>query len=175
MERRVKYKMKAGLKIVGAFLFMGFLASCSSYKVLNIDVLHPGELNIGNKNSQILFIDRKLVHESDSLSAYQLFASLRLRRDEVVNHFYNGVRDGLRNGVQPILLVKGLGLNTGYIPDGYTPAPISPEGIAALEKISGQTYVLSVEYCKFGLDGASRLMLDTNLFVRLYDPEGIVV
>ena len=50
MERRVKYKMKAGLKIVGAFLFMGFLASCSSYKVLNIDVLHPGELNIGNKN-----------------------------------------------------------------------------------------------------------------------------
>ena len=76
---------------------------------------------------------------------------------------------------QPILLVKGLGLNTGYIPDGYTPAPISPEGIAALEKISGQTYVLSVEYCKFGLDGASRLMLDTNLFVRLYDPEGIVV
>ena len=159
MERRVKYKMKAGLKIVGAFLFMGFLASCSSYKVLNIDVLHPGELNIGNKNAQILFIDRKLVHESDSLSAYQLFASLRLRRDEVVNHFYNGVRDGLRNGVQPILLVKGLGLNTGYIPDGYTPAPISPEGIAALEKISGQTYVLSVEYCKFGLDGASRLTL----------------
>ena len=61
MERRVKYKMKAGLKIVGAFLFMGFLASCSSYKVLNIDVLHPGELNIGNKNAQILFIDRKLV------------------------------------------------------------------------------------------------------------------
>lgn len=52
------------------------------------------------------------MHESDSLSAYQLFASLRLRRDEVVNHFYNGVRDGLRNGVQPILLVKGLGLNT---------------------------------------------------------------
>lgn len=175
MERYIKYKVKAGLKIVGAFLFVGFLASCSSYKVLNIDVLHPGELNVGNKNAQILFIDRKLMHESDSLSAYQLFASLRLRRDEVVNHFYNGVRDGLRNGVQPILLVKGLGLNTGYIPDGYTPAPISPEGIAALEKISGQTYVLSVEYCKFGLDGASRLMLDTNLFVRLYDPEGIVV
>ena len=24
MERRVKYKMKAGLKIVGAFLFVGF-------------------------------------------------------------------------------------------------------------------------------------------------------
>ena len=70
-------------------------------------------MNVGNKNAQILFIDRKLVHESDSLSAYQLFASLRLRRDEVVNHFYNGVRDGLRNGVQPILLVKGLGLNTG--------------------------------------------------------------
>lgn len=43
MERRVKYKMKAGLKIVGAFLFVGLLASCSSYKVLNIDVLHPGE------------------------------------------------------------------------------------------------------------------------------------
>ena len=37
MERRVKYKMKAGLKIVGTFLFVGFLASCSSYKVLNID------------------------------------------------------------------------------------------------------------------------------------------
>ena len=104
MERYIKYKVKAGLKIVGAFLFVGFLASCSSYKVLNIDVLHPGELNVGNKNAQILFIDRKLVHESDSLSAYQLFASLRLRRDEVVNHFYNGVRDGLRNGVQPILL-----------------------------------------------------------------------
>ncbi len=47
---------------------------------------------------QILFIDRKLVHESDSLSAYQLFASLRLRRDEVVNHFYNGVRDGYVTG-----------------------------------------------------------------------------
>ena len=44
MERRVKYKMKVGLKIVGAFLFVGLLASCSSYKVLNIDVLHPGEL-----------------------------------------------------------------------------------------------------------------------------------
>ena len=53
MERRVKYKMKAGLKIVGAFLFVGFLASCSSYKVLNIDVLHPGELNIGNKNAVV--------------------------------------------------------------------------------------------------------------------------
>ena len=116
MERYIKYKVKAGLKIVGAFLFVGFLASCSSYKVLNIDVLHPGELNVGNKNAQILFIDRKLVHESDSLSAYQLFASLRLRRDEVVNHFYNGVRDGLRNGVQPILLVKGLGLNRTGIP-----------------------------------------------------------
>ena len=44
MERYIKYKVKAGLKIVGAFLFVGFLASCSSYKVLNIDVLHPGEL-----------------------------------------------------------------------------------------------------------------------------------
>ena len=43
MERYIKYKVKAGLKIVGAFLFVGFLASCSSYKVLNIDVLHPGE------------------------------------------------------------------------------------------------------------------------------------
>ena len=52
MERRVKYKMKAGLKIVGAFLTVGLLASCSSYKVLNIDVLHPGELNIGNKKSE---------------------------------------------------------------------------------------------------------------------------
>ena len=53
MERYIKYKVKAGLKIVGAFLFVGFLASCSSYKVLNIDVLHPGELNVGNKNAQI--------------------------------------------------------------------------------------------------------------------------
>ena len=175
MERRIKYKMKVGLKIVGAFLLMGCFASCSSYKVLNIDVLHPSELNIGNKNAQILFIDRKLVHESDSLSAFQLYASLRLRRDDVVNHFYNGVRDGLRNGVQPLLLVKGLGLNTSYIPDDYTPAPISPEGIAALEKISGQAYVISVEYCKFGIDYEGRLLLDSNLLVRLYDPEGVVI
>lgn len=175
MEWRVKYRMKAGLKIVGVFLFVVFLASCSSYKVLDIDVLHPGKLNIGNKNARILFIDRKLVHELDSLSAYQLFTSLRLRRNEVVNYFYNGVRDGLRNGIQPILLIKGLGLNTEYIPNEHIPAPISREGIAALEKISGQTHVLSVEYCKFGLDDANRLILDSNLFVRLYDPEGVVV
>ena len=36
-------------------------------------------------------------------------------------------------------------------------------------------YILSVEYCKFGVDDAGRLMLDSNLFVRLYDPEGVVV
>ena len=75
--------------------------------MLNIDVLHPGELNIGNKNAQILFIDRKLVHESDSLSAYQLFASLRLRRDEVVNHFYNGVRDDYVTGYNLFCWLKG--------------------------------------------------------------------
>lgn len=107
MERYIKYKVKAGLKIVGAFLFVGFLASCSSYKVLNIDVLHPGELNVGNKNAQILFIDRKLVHESDSLSAYQLFASLRLRRDEVVNHFYNGCVTGYVTGYNLFCWLKG--------------------------------------------------------------------
>lgn len=175
MGNNVRCRVKTAWRTIGACLLLGGIVSCSSYKMLDIDVLHPGKLNVGTKNAQILFIDRKLVHKLDSLTAHQLFSSLRLRRNEVVNHFYNGVRDGLRNGVQPILLVKGLGLNTEYIPDGYTPAPISPEGIAALEKVSGQTYILSVEYCKFGVDDAGRLMLDSNLFVRLYDPEGVVV
>ena len=49
--------------------------SCSSYKMLDIDVLHPGKLNVGTKNAQILFIDRKLVHQLDSLTAHQLFSS----------------------------------------------------------------------------------------------------
>ncbi len=175
MKRRVRYKITIGLKCIGAFLFVGCMLSCSSYKVLDIDVLHAGERNVIDKNARILFVDRKLVHKSDSLSAIPLYSSLQLRRDDVVNLFYSGVRDGLRNGLQPVLLIKGLGLKTSYIPDGETPAPITPRELNTLEKLSGQTYILSVEYCKFGLDEESRLMLDSNLFVRLYNPEGVVI
>ena len=175
MERHVKYRMKAGLKIAGAFLLLCCFASCGSYKVLNIDVLQPGEMNLGPGNVQVLFVDRKIIHEADSLSALQLYTALRLRRDDIVNCFYDGLRAALRSGVRPILMVKGLGLTPTYVPDGYEPKPISPAGINELKKITGLTHVLAVEYCKFGIDASSRLTLDSNLLVRLYDVEGNVV
>ena len=86
-----------------------------------------------------MFIDRKIVHVSDSLSAQQLYTSLRLRRDNLVNCFYDGLRDGLRNGLRPVLLVRGLGLTPLYVPDGFEPKPVTPEEIRALGKTSRLT------------------------------------
>lgn len=100
---------------------------------------------------------------------------LRLRRDDLVNCFYDGLRDGLRNGVRPVLLIKGLGLNPKYVPDGYEPEPITPEGINALKKNARMTHVLAVEYCKFNLDQGTRILLDNNILVRLYDANGQVI
>lgn len=169
MERDIKYKMKTGLNIVGVFLLLGCFASCSSYKVLNIDVLQPGEIDLGSGNMQVLFVDRKIIHETDTLSASQLYSALHLKRDDLVNCFYEGLRAALRGGVRPIPVVKGLGLSPTYVPDGYEPKPISPSGINELKKVPGLTHVLVVEYCKFGINASSLLMLDSNLLVRLYD------
>ncbi|WP_026207245.1 tetratricopeptide repeat protein [Butyricimonas synergistica] len=175
MGNSVTYKMKTALGAIGACLLLGCLVSCGSYKELDIDVLKPGGINLGNGDAQIMFIDRKIIHVSDSLAAPQLYSSLRLRRDNLVTCFYDGLRDGLRNGIRPVLLVRGLGLKPTYITDGMEPEPISPEGIKALEKTSRMTHVLAVEYCKFNLDFSGRLVLDDNLFVRLYDANGQVV
>lgn len=175
MGNNVRYSVKTALKTIGACLLLGCLASCGSYKVLDIDVLKPGGINLGSGDAQIMFIDRKIIHISDSLSAQQLYSSLRLRRDNLVTCFYDGLRDGLRNGIRPVLLVRGLGLKPTYVPDGYEPAPISPEGIKALEKSSRMTHVLAVEYCKFNLDQSARLLLDNNILVRLYNADGQVI
>jgi len=175
MEGNIRYKMKIVFKIVGVCLLLGCFASCSSYKVLNIDVLQPGEINPESGNMQVLFIDRKIIHETDSLSASQLYSALHLRRDDLVNHFYEGLREALRGGVRPISVVKGLGLSPTYVSDGYEPKPLSLSEINGLKKVPGLTHVLAVEYCKFGINAASLLTLDSNLLVRLYDMNGNVI
>ena len=175
MGNSVRYSVKTAWRTVGACLLLGCLVSCGSYKVLDIDVLKPGGINLGSGDAQVMFIDRKIVHVSDSLSAQQLYTSLRLRRDNLVNCFYDGLRDGLRNGLRPVLLVRGLGLTPLYVPDGFEPEPVTPEEIRALGKNSRLTHVLAVEYCKFNLDFSGRLLLDDNILVRLYDANGQVV
>lgn len=169
MGNHVIYSVKVGLKIAGIFFLLGSFASCASYKMINIDVLKPGSVDLGAGDAQMIFLDRKIIHESDSISALNLFHSLGLKRADLVDCFYEGLQDGLRNGTRPILLIRGLGLSPQYVPDGFEPLPISPQEIGVLKKNGKITHVLAVEYCVFNLDKAARLMLDNNLFVRLYD------
>lgn len=175
MGNSVTYRMKTALRTIGACLLLGCLASCGSYKVLDIDVLKPGGINLRDGNMQIMFVDRKLIHASDSLSGLQLYFNLRLQRDDLVKCFYEGVRDGLYNGVRPVAFIRGLGLTKKYISDGIEPEPIIPEEIRKLVNYSKVTHTLAVEYCRINLDPSLCLTLNDNLLIRLYDSNGQVI
>ena len=91
MERRVKYKMKAGLKIVGAFLFMGFSASCSSYKVLNIDEL------ISELKQSV-----ELLKNSNELLQDAISGEVGSLKDEVKENTVQEVRKALQANIEAI-------------------------------------------------------------------------
>ena len=158
------------------------LAGCAGYRTLEVSVLEPGRLELEKTNLRVMFLDRKLVHESDERTAADLYRAVNLRRDDVVDLYravnlrrddvvdclFDGLRDGLRNGARPVSLTKGLGLSPRYIPDDTTPAPLTAEEIRRGRGAGAFDYVLGVEYCDFRLDGWDRIYLDDNVLLRLY-------
>lgn len=153
--------------IGGAFLVIS-LSSCASYRTLDVSVLKPGKLELESSNVHLMFVDRKLIHRSDSFTERNLYEALGLRRTDVVECFYDGLKDGLQNTVKPIALTKALGISSRYIADSIVPAPMTRKEIAEVNKSANCNYLLAIEYCDFGLDSRGQIFLDDNMLLRLY-------
>ena len=102
---------QAGVGLVAVLCF----SACAGFRTLEVSVLQPGKLNLEKSNLRVMFLDRKLIHETDRFTAAALYQAVGLRRADVVDCFYDGLRDGLRNGVRSVSLTKGLGLSPRYI------------------------------------------------------------
>ncbi len=151
----------------GAFLVIS-LSACASYRTLDVSVLKPGELKLESSNVRVMFLDRKLIHRSDSFTERTLYEVLGLRRADVVECFYDGLKDGLQNSVKPMALTKALGISSRYMADSMVPAPMTKKEIAEVNKLGNCNYLLAIEYCDFGLDSRGQIFLDDNILLRLY-------
>lgn len=155
---------QAGVGLVAVLCF----SACAGFRTLEVSVLQPGKLNLEKSNLRVMFLDRKLIHETDRFTAAALYQAVGLRRADVVDCFYDGLRDGLRNGVRPVSLTKGLGLSPRYIPDGMVPTPMTLMEIRRGNRVGNNQYILGMEYCDFGLVGGREVHLDDNILLRLY-------
>lgn len=147
---------------------MAMCAGCGSYRQLDVSVLRPGALELGPGSVRVLFVDRKVVRETDWLSAMTLEEVLGMDRMDAVSFFRDGVEDGLRNGAREITMTTGVGGAVHRVKDRELVPPLTADEVRVLGKGDVYTHVLSVEDCRFGLDFGGRLNLSDNLLLRLY-------
>lgn len=162
------------MKRAGSLLLLTVIAlnwvSCSGYRVLNIETLQPSVLDLQD-NSTIVFVDRKMVHQQDSVDAGYLQGLLGFSRDDLVDFFYNGFREGVSWGDRRIGVVKTIGIQTEYIDDDFVIPPLSQEEIRKLTAHTPAEYVAAVEYCIYRVQSKGEVRLTDNMFLRLYDTE----
>lgn len=154
--------------VIMGILLLGINA-CTSYREISIDVLKPANLDL-EEGEKIVFVDRKVIHRSDSLSATDLIRELGLTRGDLVEFFYDGLKDGLQWGMKSMKLEKVYGVTPNYVVDHHEVLPLSDAEIDYLIDEKEAAYLLSVEYCKFRLVN-NRVVLDDNMLIRLYDAE----
>lgn len=168
MHRIFSIYRRTGLRFLGIPLLFGMVTACSGYRLVQIDVLKPASSNAIKGDLNIVFLDRKYVHQSDAGSVSDLKKSLNLTREDLVNCFYDGLRDGFRNGGKPVTLEKAIGLTTTVVEDSVVPSPLSPMEVKAIGRQGSATHVLALDYCIFRLDPGSRVFLNNNLLLHLY-------
>ena len=106
-------------------LVCGLLCSCRGYREIQVDVLQPAGLEVGEKPSYVVFLDRKFVHHADVADAHALERALGLGREKVVRCFYDGLRDGLREGARKVTLEQAIGLRNTVVEDTVIPPLLS--------------------------------------------------
>ena len=153
---------------IGGCLLVAMCAGCGSYRQLDVSVLRPGTLELGPGPVRVLFVDRKVVRETDLLSAMTLEEVLGMDRMDAVSFFRDGVEDGLKNGAREITMTTGVGGAVHRVKDRELVPPLTADEVRVLGKGGVYTHVLSVEDCRFGLDLGGRLNLSDNLLLRLY-------
>ncbi|WP_294139496.1 DUF6340 family protein [uncultured Sanguibacteroides sp.] len=156
----------------GVILFLVFscLTSCVGYRLLDIDVLEPADRELKQGDIKILFLDRKLIYRSDSLSLRELRNLSGLIREDLVECFYDGFQAGIHNSAKKVVLGRAIGLNNRYMSDTTNPAPLTLSELQTVNKGS-YSYVLGVESCMFRLYDRYNAVVDNALFLRLYDTE----
>lgn len=160
--------MKRKYLPIGCLLFV--LASCTTYRELSIDVLKPSALDL-KPGEKIAFADRNIVQTRDSASARFLQENLYLSRADLVNAFYEGVRDGIKWGGKELTVKRVEDPDPVIYPESLEkPDPLTLEEIRELVADQELSYLLSVEFCKFRLSGDGRSVdLNNHMLLRLYD------
>lgn len=156
----------------GTLLFLVFscLISCAGYRLLDIDVLEPADRELKPGDIKILFLDRKLIYQSDSMAFRELKNLSGLTRGDLVECFYDGFQAGIHNSAKKVVLRRAVGLNSKYMRDTITPAPLTLSELQTVNK-GVYSYVLGIESCVFRLYDRYNAVVDNALFLRLYDTE----
>jgi len=164
---RVEVKGLFMVRYIYIVLVCGLLCSCGGYREIQVDVLRPAGLEMGEKPSYLVFLDRKFVHHADVADAHVLERALGLSREKVVRCFYDGLRDGFREGVRKVTLEQAIGLRNTVVEDTMIPPLLSPMEVQTTGKYGVASHVLTLDYCRFRLDDG-RIVLDDNLLLHLY-------
>ncbi|MDR1414975.1 MAG: DUF6340 family protein [Odoribacteraceae bacterium] len=145
------------------------LTACSTYRTLRVDILEPATLTLGGNENKFVFADRAIVHEGDTLSAPELWATLGVTRAELVSRFFSGLQEGLRWGVRGTAIERIPDPPVTYAPDSIVPSQITRGEALTLAGDRGASHLFTVEYCKFRLVDHNRVELENNMLLRVYD------
>ena len=149
-------------------LLCAALSACKSYQELQVDALKPADMSLKN-NAKIVFVDRGIVHQRDRNQAVILKKTLNMERNDLVDYFYDGLRDGLNWGEKRIVLEKTYGVKDTVVENGYEVPRLTMEEIIDLTKRGVPEYLLAVEYCRFYSRSDSTISFRDNMLLRLYD------
>ncbi|MDR2130216.1 MAG: hypothetical protein LBP56_03460 [Odoribacteraceae bacterium] len=144
------------------------LAGCGGYRVLRVEVLKPAALALPVEGV-ILFADRGIVHEGDTLHAGELEEILGVTRDDLVEHLFLGLQEGLQRGEGERTVERTGERERSLVADSVVPPPLAPDEARAIAGEGKAAYLLTVDYCKFRRDRGNRVELDDNTLVRVYD------
>ena len=155
-------------KLATALLACLIVAACGGYQVLRVDVLKPATLALPGHRHALLFLDRGVVHEGDTLFAAELETILGVTRDDLVNHFYLGLRDGLQWSATTVNIERATSARV-LVADTCLPPPMTREEIETVTRGREETLLLTVDHCKLRRFGRDSVDLGGNMLLRLHD------
>lgn len=145
------------------------LASCSSFRNLNIEVLEAPKIVLDNGKG-VAFLDRNIIYTADS--ALFMYKYEGISRYELSMLLFEGLKKGLTENGGFDTIIPMAGSRSTYLAKDSLPQPLSLAEVNRICNNFNLDYIITLEYYRYRIDPIVH-SLQNDYLLRLYSRDSI--